>query len=295
VIQVGIVGLDTSHPAAFADYLSDRDDATVAAVWDGGAVRSADYRDSFREQYDAVVYDDVRVMVDAVDAAMVLTVNWDTHRRLAVPFLEAGVPTFVDKPIAGRFDDVAAIAAAAADTPLSGGSAIPFHLAVASFPVDWPHRTLYCVGYDDPFYYGSHLVDTVRLLAGSDWQAVDPTSGPEGTVDLTFENGTTATVRLDGPSEDATFGILDVSDRTRACTIEGDDGYETMYGRFLNRFLATARGDGDDSDRLLDGANLLLAISVALDGGRRVAPGDEALGRIHVDGDRFLDDYSPYY
>jgi hypothetical protein len=294
VIRVGLLGLDSSHPAAFADYFAECDEATIAAIWDGGAVRSAEYVETFGERHDAVVYDDPGAMADAVDAAMVLTVDWDTHRRLAVPFLDAGVPTFVDKPLAGRLDDVDALAAAAADTPLTGGSAIPFHPAIASFPPDRADRTLYCVGYDHPFYYGAHLIDTARRLASSDWRAVSPELGP-GTVGIAFENGTRAAIQLDGSEDDTTFGFLDVSDRTRTCTIDGDAGYDAMYGRFLDRFLDAARNGHGDGDRLLDGASLLLAVSAALDTGDRITPGDDTLRRVHADGAAFLDGYGPYY
>lgn len=293
--RVGIVGLDTSHPAAFADYLSEHDDASIEAIWDSGAVRSAEYAERFRDRYGAHAYHEPEAMIDAVDAAMVLTVDWDTHRRLAVPFLDAGVPTLIDKPIAGRLDDIDAIATAAADTPLSGGSALPFHPVVSALPVDRPDRALYVVGYDDPFYYGAHSTDTVRLLAGSDWRAVVPDRGPDGAVGIMFENGTRAIVHLDGPRDDATFGILDVSDRTRACTISGDDGYDAMYGRFLDRFLDAVDGSHDDGVRLLDGATLLLAVSAALDGDTTITPGSDVLRRTHVDGGTFLDGYEPYY
>ena len=295
MIRVGIVGLDTSHPAEFAEYLAEHDDATIEAIWDGGAVRSAEHRDAFGEQYGASVHHDPAAMTDVVDAAVVLTVDWDTHRRLAVPFLDAGVPTLIDKPIAGRLDDIDAIAAAAGDTPVAGGSALPFHPAVSSLPVDRPGRTLYCAGYDDPFYYGAHLTDIARHLAGSDWRAVDPARGPGEAVGVEFENGTLAILQLDGPRDEGTFGVLDVSDRTRTCTVTGDTGYDAMYGRFLDRFIDTVRGRRDDGNRLLDGARLLLAVTAALDGDTTVTPDSDALRHASADGAAFLDGYAPYY
>ncbi|MWG35012.1 Gfo/Idh/MocA family protein [Halomarina oriensis] len=294
MIHIGIVGLDTSHSAAFADHLAAGDDATVAAVWDGGAVRDRAYRDAFRADYGATAYDDPAAMVETVDAAMVLTADWDTHRRLAVPFLDAGVPTFVDKPLAGRVEDVDAIERAAEGTPLSGGSALPFHPELAVFPTDRPGRTLYCAGYDDPFYYGCHLVDTARLLAGSDWRAVRPIDGPGSVVNVVFDGGTVATLRLDGPADGATFGFLDVSDRTRTRAVEGSDGYDTMYKRFLDRFLDSVRGTVDDTDRLLNGGRLLLALAAVLDDGTERTR-DDPLDDVRIDGGAFLADYEPYY
>jgi predicted dehydrogenase len=290
--RIGIVGLDTSHPPAFADYLHTETDATVAAVWDGGDVREEAFVDSFCEEYGADRYDDPQGMIDAVDAAMVLTVDWDAHRELAVPFLAADVPTFVDKPLVGRVADAEAIAAAASETPLFGGSAIPFHPKLADVPTGHT-RTLSAAGYNDPFYYGVHLTDTVRRLVGDDWSAVEPAPGPR-TVAIRFEDGSTATLRLEGPPEDGDFGLLDVAERTRARLLDGDpDAHREMYGRFLDTFLERVREGGTDRDRLVDAARLLLATRAVLERGERVVPDSDALERVHADGRAFRDDYTP--
>lgn len=295
MIDVGLVGLDSSHPEAFAEQIANTEGATVACVWDGGAVRSPEYSTSFCDRYDATLYDDVHDVVDEVDAAMVLTVNWDTHRRLAIPFLERGVPTLVDKPVAGRLDDVEAIADAANGTPLFGGSAIPFHPSLAEFPRGAAGRTLYCAGYNDPFYYGVHLTDALRRFVDADWTAAEPRSGPGVVVDVRFENGTRATLRLDGPQDDPAFGFLDVGDRTRTTRI-GNDGssYTEMYGRYLDAFLETVRGDRDDSGLIVDGARLLLAVNAALETGDVVGRESDALEAFHADGEAFLSEYAPY-
>ena len=295
MIEIGLIGLDTSHPEAFAGLLDERDDATVSAVWDGGAVRDDGYVREFCDEYGAKRYDEPTGMIGAVDAAMVLTVDWNTHRPLAVPFLEADVPTFIDKPIAGRREDIEALAAAAGGTPLFGGSAIPFHPALAEFPTAGRDRTIYCAGYNDPFYYGVHLTDTVSTLADDPWTVVSPQNRPEAVVDVEFENGSRATLQLDGPSDDGAFGILDVRDRTRTARIGNDsEEYERMYGRFIDAFVEAIRGERDGSARLLDGASLLLAVQTALETGEPVTPTHGKLGELHVDGEEFLADYAPY-
>lgn len=296
MLDVGIVGLDTSHPEAFAERLDSHNEATVSAVWDGGDVRTPEYTEKFCKRFGAKQYDELSGVCDAIDAAMILTANWDTHRSLVVPFLEIGVPTLIDKPLAGRLKDVEAIADAANDTPLFGGSAVPFHPSIAELPVEYPNRTIYCAGYGDPFYYGVHIVDTVRLLAGADWSAVEPSGGPGTTVEIRFRNDTWATCRLDGPTENAAFGVLDVADRTRARQVSGDErALSVMYDRFIDGFLAVARGERDDDERLIDGARLLLAVRAALESNGRITPTSRALCEVSADGDAFLADYEPYY
>lgn len=296
--DIGIVGLDSSHPDAFADVLSEREDATVAAVWDGGAVRSDEYAAEFCERHGARRYDEPAEMVDAVDGAMVLTVDWDGHAALAEPFLEAGVPTLVDKPLAGALADVRSIDEAAREggAGVAGGSALPFHPRVEELAAGDGSRTVYCAGYGDPFFYGVHPVDVVRSLVGANWTAVDAGREPGQAVAVRFEDGSTATVRFDGSKEDATFGVLSVGERTRAAHVEGtEEELHRMYDPFISAFLDVVEGRRDDRDRLVDGASLLLAVQAALETGEEVTPESDAVADVDEDGAAFLADYSPYY
>lgn len=290
--RIGILGLDTSHAETFAEELSSSDEATVSAVWDGGDVRDESYVAEFCEKYGATAYDNPSAMTDDVDAAMVLTVDWDTHCDLALPFLDAGVPTFVDKVIAGTVADVAAMAAAANETPLFGGSSIPFHPAVENLPCGVEGRMLYAAGYNDPFYYGSHLVDTARAIAGAPWTRVTPQAGPDIAVVVAFENDSTAVLQFDGETTDPAFGFLDVADRTQTARIPVGDEYDAMRKSFFDAFLAAADGERDDSDRVLDAATLQLAVHAALDTEEVVTPDDQALQEYHADGAAYAAAYA---
>ena len=293
MFEIGLIGLDTSHPEAFARVLDAHNDATVSAVWDGGEVRDDAYVDEFCAEFDARRHDTPTTMVDDVDGVMILTVDWNTHRPLAIPFLEAGVPVLIDKPVAGCHEDIDAIAAAAGNTPIFGGSAIPFHPRLAEFPTGETGRAMYCAGYNDPFYYGIHLIDTICLLTDGAWSSVTPLNGPGTVVGVEFEGGSHATLQLDGPDDDATFGILDVHDHVRsACIGVEHEEYQRMYARFVEGFIETLRGERDDSARLLNGASLLLAVKSTLDGNEQVTR--DTLPDVFVDCDEFLSDYAPY-
>lgn len=295
--ELGILGLDTSHPETFASILDDRDDVTIGAVWDGGDVRDGEYAREFCERYDAIRYDDPRAMVDDVGAAMVLAVDWNAHPRLAAPFLEAGVPTMIDKPLAGSVADVTAIERAAirGGAPLFGGSSLPFHPAVSSL-ADTTPETAFSVGYGDSFYYGVHIVDTVRLLAGSDWTRITPADGPRRVATIDFADGSAATLRFDGPDDDGTFGFLTVGERTRTVQIgSSTDELERMYEPFLDGFLAAARGERDDRNRIVDSGILLLGVQVAFDTEEPVTPDAGALESAEIDSESFVASYEPYY
>ena len=296
MFDVGILGLDTSHPEPFAGLLEDHPNARLTAVWDGGDVRSTEYVATFCEDWDATRYDDPAAMVDAVDGAMVLTVNWDTHLPLARPFLEAGIPTLIDKPLVGTPAEVSTLAAlTSSDVPLFGGSAVPFHPDVNRLPTAIPDRSVFAAGYNDYFYYRVHLIDAVRSLAGTDWTSVTPTAEPGTTVRIQFADGTHATLRFDGATNDSAFGLLDVADRTRTAEIPAtEDALAGMYASFINAFYNVLAGDRDDTERVLDGARLALAVESALDDGEPVTA-DAELPATNRDGATFLDDYEPYY
>lgn len=298
MLDIGIFGLDTSHAEAFATSLSEKPGVKISAVWDSGDVRDQEYANWFCERYGATSYASPKSMYEVIDAAMILTVNWDIHSSLAVPFLDRGIPTFIDKPVAGRYEDISAIADAADQTPLFGGSAIPFHPGLAEIPSELPERHLYCVGYDDPFYYGVHLADTVRVLAGVNWTAVKSSKEPGDVVTVAFENGTYATLRLDGPTDGTAFGVMDVGNQIRAEVLHSDEGtWETMYSRFIDAFLAAVRGERNETSRILNGATLLLAIQAALstNGQTTITPASDELRTVHPNGEEFMRSYSPYY
>lgn len=294
MIDVGLVGLDTSHGEAFADALGDNDDTRLSAIWDSGVIRDESYTEEFCSEHGATAYDEPAAMVDAVDAAMVLSVDWERHSTLAAPFLNKGVPTSIDKPVAGCVADIDTMTTMAGDTALFGGSAVPYHPAFADIPTNRPGRRLYCVGYGDPFYYGAHLADTACYFTSADWTIVEPGDRP-GEVELTFENGSRVQLFLDGPDAGATFGLLDASDRVRTGLADSDaDSYAEMYRRYLAVFLAVIRGDYCPACPL-NGARLLLAMETARKHNRRITPGSDALKAIDVESTEFVTKYSPYY
>ena len=297
MIRLGILGLDTSHAAAFAEILDGQPDVDITHVWDGGQVRSDADVEAFCERYAATRVESPRAVNEAVDAGLILTVDWSTHVPIALEFVRAGRPVLIDKPIAGSARDLECLRAALDGSPATifGGSAVPFHPAVAGLPRRIPGRTTFAAGYNDPFYYGAHLTDTLRRVTGTDWTRVRPLECVPGGVSVTFDAGTTGILRLDGPSADAAFGILDVGDRTRTVRLGGDQAVlKRMYAPFLAAFLETIDGARDDRETILDAASLLLAVHCALRDGVPVEPDDAGLRSVEVDPAPFLEGYQPY-
>lgn len=297
MITIGIIGLDTSHSEKFAELISERPDMTVGGVWDGGDVRSDAYVETFCRTYRANRYDRPKEMIDCVDAAMVLTVNWDLHRPIAVQFIEAGVPTFVDKPITGSIEDVEILRRTVEreGVPFCGGSAVPYHPSLLAMRADDGTHDLFSAGYNDPFYYGVHISDAARRICGADWTRIEP-AGSGAATGVTFANGSNATLRFDGPTENAAFGLLDVGESVRTACIDGtEEELERMYDPFMETFAETARGSDDESDWLFDAATLLLGVQAALRFDEEVTPRSPLLADISQDGTAFTQTYEPLY
>lgn len=297
MIKVGIIGLDTSHSEKFAELISDRSDMTVGGVWDAGDVRTEAYAEQYCRTYGAPRYERPEEMIGHVDAVMVLTVNWDHHRPIAGQFLEAGIPTFVDKPIAGSIDDIEALREIVEreGTPICGGSSVPYHPSLSDMRADDGAHDLFSAGYNNPFYYGVHITDAARKICGADWTWIEPTDHRTA-VTVSFENGSNATLRFDGPTENAAFGLLDIGETIRTASINGTETeLERMYDPFIDAFAETAHGNRDESDWLFDAATLLLGVQAALEFGEEISPDCPLLTEVSQNGSSFTKTYEPLY
>ncbi|XVH33127.1 Gfo/Idh/MocA family protein (plasmid) [Haloferacaceae archaeon DSL9] len=297
MVRIGIVGLDTSHAESYAAAIRRNPAATLTSVWDGGDVRSESYTRRYCDRNGATLHDGPLELVDDVDAVMILSADWNTHRPLSVPFLRRGVPAMIDKPIAGSLEDVRAIRSAAEHTPLFGGSAVPYHPALRTLQANGEGRMFYCVGYNDPFYYGPHVVDTLRFLVDSRWSRVTPAEDPGQTADIEFVDGTRATVRLDDPRGREQFTFFRIGDRTAVRSIGNSERDLTeLYRGYLDAFVETVTGAREPpAERVFDAATLLLGVNAALEERCPVVPTCDTLSTYEADGDAFLDAYQPYY
>lgn len=180
VVRVGLVGVNTSHADAFARLLQGDsgeavDGARLVAIW--GEQR--DRRDQLTAEYGIEsVVDDPAEMVGEIDLALVIddrgkaSTPGASHRELATIFLEAGVPTFVDKPFTQRFDDAVHLLELARrrGVPLTSSSSLRYapELGELTWELD-AHgglTSMIGVGPNDWYYYGVHVAEAVVTLMG---------------------------------------------------------------------------------------------------------------------------------
>lgn len=168
MIRLGILGgLESGHARSYARAAGPH--VALSAFWADDPVAAAQFA---REHGIALADAGPRQMLDEqrVDAVLVLQRAPEQHRALAIPFLHAGIPVYVDKPMATTLEDAAAMfaAAAATGTPLLSCSALRFSAEVLALraPALGELRTVVATGYRDTLYYGIHAVEAVYTLLG---------------------------------------------------------------------------------------------------------------------------------
>jgi len=118
-IRVGMIGLDTSHAAAFTKILHDPANAypvrVVAAVpqsspdIESSVSRIDGYVETLSKEHGVKMFDSIEAMLPEVDVVMVESVDGRPHLAQATPGILAGKPTFIDKPLAASLEDAVAI------------------------------------------------------------------------------------------------------------------------------------------------------------------------------------------
>lgn len=168
-MRIGIVDLDTSHPPSWIPIERELGHEIVG-VWDGGSVHPPGYAERFAQEHGIPrVYRSLEEMAEEADCAIIHGCDWDTHIAKARPFVEAGKPVLIDKPLAGKLRDLQQIVEwARQGARLTGGSSLRFCYETQrwlALPTDerGAPDTVICGCAVDEFNYGIHAY---AMLAG---------------------------------------------------------------------------------------------------------------------------------
>ena len=189
-LKLGIVDCDTSHVVAFTQRLHHVDIAedhwvegakVVAAVPLPSLVsqeRVGPFTEKLRE-YGLEILEKPEQLIGKVDAVLVEANDGQVHLERALPFIEAGLPVWIDKPFACHTKDAIAIVEAAQrkGVPILSASSLRFDVTVQDVK-DRAGELGRVVGVDafspatqherNPgfFHYGVHGVEIVYSLMG---------------------------------------------------------------------------------------------------------------------------------
>ncbi len=209
-MKIGIIGAENSHTAAIATLINVEKrfkGCSVDYLW---GETDAYAKDAAKKGKIATIVKRPRDMLGKVDAVLVDHRHPKYHLKAVWPFVEAGVPTFVDKPFCYRSDEGKKLLALAKTkgTPVTSFSVLPQFdsfrrfkkkvaglgaiLSATSFgPCDLKSQ------WGGVFFYGIHQVDVMLHAFGYDVKSVlVRKNGPNATGQLFYPSGLVATMAL---------------------------------------------------------------------------------------------------
>lgn len=254
--RIGIVGSDNSHAIAYSRLINREriagDAVSVGAIWGQDAERTAEVAELGSIPR---IVPQVRDLIGEVDLVFVVDRHGDLHAEHALPFLEAGIPTYVDKPLAISLDDCRRMIATAERTGafLSSMSSLritPETDALARrLPALGQIRAVQLAGPADPasiygglIFYATHTVEVALRLLGDDLQEIRAHRvGPTIVVDGVWSGERQATLTLLSSAHYCFHATVFGTDGFVATEIHaGDDGYAEIVRTVLAASTAHA-------------------------------------------------------
>ncbi len=297
MLRIGLVDLDTSHPQAFTTILHSIPGVRVVALCDHHDVWPDGYDRRFaRENGIPSVTSTPGEMLPLIDAALVHSVNWDTHIERALPFVRAARPVLIDKPVVGSLRDCSRLAALRAQYGgiLFGGSALRFAEEVTALKLKLagagPLASVTASGPGDFFSYGIHTTELAQAVLGTGALEVECSGGEaQPCVTVFYLGGTRLLLRLGLPVQEWSLSVQTLSGELFSTRVDP----AKLYPPFLRAFIETVRGETrvDTITPALEAVKIHLAAGLACRTGNRISlariPDDAAF-----DGAAFAAEYA---
>lgn len=189
MIKLGILDFDTSHVVEFSSRINHIDQpedqwvdgAKVVVACTGDSKVSPERIPMFTEKlkkFGIPIVDKPEDMIGKVDAMLIESMDGSVHVERTKPFLEAGIPCFVDKPFACSTADAKAMIdlAAKKKTMIWSSSSLRYAPEIVAYMADEKHGPVNgCVAYGpgtehdrNPglFHYGTHTAEILYTVMG---------------------------------------------------------------------------------------------------------------------------------
>ncbi len=211
VIRLGIIGLDTSHVIAFTQYLNDPKNKTgcrVVAGFPGGspdfsasASRVEGYTNQLREKHGLEIVDSIEALCEKVDGILLESVDGRPHLEQAKIVIKAGLPLWVDKPVAADLADVIELFRLAKENnvPCWSSSAMRFGKEVAGakdnetlgqiVACDVFGTSSWAEKHPSLYLYGIHAVEPLFTVTGTGCETVRRIKTDRGDMVVGVWNG----------------------------------------------------------------------------------------------------------
>jgi predicted dehydrogenase len=299
MIRIGLVDLDTSHPQAFTTILNAVPGVQVAALCDHHDVWPEEYGLRFAH-YNGITHvcKAAEEMVPLVDAAMVHAVNWDAHLDRALPFLRAGKPVLIDKPVVGSLADCRRLEEYIREFPglLFGGSSLRFAEEVRELKAQLDGSgavvSVNANGPGDFFSYGIHTTEMAQAVLGRGATEVAYIGGTRSTaLAVSYGDGPLLLLQLGLPAQEWTLCVHTESRSMLSARVDP----ARLYAPFLRAFLEGCRGERTQQPETIQGALEAVKIHLAADQSRRTGRTvalEEIAGDAAFDGGAFASEYA---
>lgn len=190
-LELGIIGLDTSHVIAFTELLNDSSNphhipgARVVRAYKGGspdveasATRIEKFTAEITSRWDITLAPSIEELCEGIDGVLVSSVDGRAHLSQVRPVIAARKPVFVDKPFTASLRDAREIVRLAREheTPIFSSSALRFADDVATLVKDGRAGSIVGAStfgpaptephHPDLFWYGIHAVEMLYTLLG---------------------------------------------------------------------------------------------------------------------------------
>lgn len=195
-LAIGLIGLDTSHVIAFTQLLNDTHHPShvpggrVVAAFKGGSPdleasysRVEGYTKQLVEDYNVKIVPTIEQLCQMVDAIMLTSVDGRPHLEQVKPVFAAGKRVYIDKPLAGSFEDAKTIVdlGKAYGVPWFSSSSYRFYESLQQLKKRPVGDIRGAISYGpchlepthpDLFWYGIHPVEALFTILGTGCQKV---------------------------------------------------------------------------------------------------------------------------
>ena len=178
--RIAILGCENSHANAFLKFIREREefsDVQVVGVYSD----QKEAAEKLKEQFGVPVLEDYSEAVGGLDGLIITARHGDNHYKYAKPYIDSGIPMFIDKPITGSEEEAVEFMRRLREknTPTSGGSSLKQDIFVKQLKQAGADR----VGgatigglvrapyqketpYGGFYFYAQHLVEMVCEICG---------------------------------------------------------------------------------------------------------------------------------
>jgi len=279
--KIVILGCENSHAASFLNAIKKNEvfsDVEVVGVYSDEAAPC----EKLRANYGVEIMGDFAEAVGLVDGVVITARNGDNHYKYAKPYLDLGVPLYIDKPITNSEEDAVAFIGDLERRGIryTGGSCLRHDNFVKELAED--HKAEVdgkTLGgefrapldsespYGGFFFYAPHLVESVMVIFGKNVKSVRVfKNGIKTTVIFRYEDFDV--VGLFVENNYVYYATRHAEKGVKASKIAGGAGNDWIYNEFMDYYKLLEGGKtGVSPEDFIAPVFVMNAIKRAIDSG----------------------------